>query len=137
MDTAKPQPRRFHAETFEDWADDILSTVFRITIDSNRKVDRNNHTLSFLPDLAQEVKDRGDPPKLSIDLLDQAILEICGTWNAQKPLMDYLLPSWKAVVKAGRQLRDHQPEKVALLQEAKRLCMSNCIFALTLPEYFG
>lgn len=50
--------------------------------------------------------------------------------------MDYILASWKRVVQAKKSLRAPTPEKEAVIQEVKRLCMSYAIFAITLPDLF-
>lgn len=50
--------------------------------------------------------------------------------------MDYMLASWKRVVQAKKSLRAPTPEKEAVIQEVKRLCMSYAIFAVTLPDLF-
>ncbi len=132
-----PPARRPHAESLEEWMDHTLTSAFRVSVDPSRTKDRLGHPLKFLPVLNQDLQDRGDALMLSIDDLDSAILEAGTAFQPKKPLLDYFLPCWKSVMRAIKQLRDVRPEKAAALQEAKRLCMSNAIFALTMPEYFG
>ncbi len=136
----EPPPRRQHAESLEEWTDHTLASIFRISVDSSHTKDRHGHPLTFLPGLSQELTDRGQALMLTVDDLDPAILEAGTAFQPKKPLMDYFLPSWKNIIRATKQQqqqRDTQPRRVAVLHEAKRLCMSNCIFALTMPEYFG
>lgn len=141
--SASPAPateapaRRPHVETLEEWTDHTLSSLFRVTVDPNRTKDRHGHQLTFLPGLSQDIQERQQPLLLSTDDLDPAIVEAGTAVPHKKPLLDYLLPCWKNVMRAVKQQRDTRPERVEVLQEAKRLCMSNCIFALTMPEYFG
>lgn len=65
------------------------------------------------------------------------ILEAASTIPNDKAVLDYLLPCWKRVVKAQKGLRGYASEKDAILKEAKRLCMSYCIFAVEMPDLFG
>ena len=134
---AEPPQRRVHTETIQEWTHQFLSSAFRVTVDPSQTKDRLGRDLTLLPELSQEMSDRGQPLRLSLEDLDPAILEAGNLWTHKKPLLDFLLPSWKNVMRSIKQLRDQRPDKVAVLQEAKRLCMSNCVFALTMPEYFG
>ncbi|TPX17100.1 uncharacterized protein E0L32_003218 [Thyridium curvatum] len=129
--------KRPQAESIEDWTDSTLSHLFRLTVDSTRTTDRHGHHLTFLPNLSQELQDRGQPLKLTADDLDAAILEAATAVPHKRPLLQYLLPCWKNVMRALKPLREPPADKLSVLQEAKRLCMSNCIFALTVPELFG
>ena len=135
--TGEPMARRPFQESLEDWTDQTLSSAFRISVDPAQTRDAHGRPLTFLPGLSQELQERGQALKLTTDDLDPAILEAATAFSLKKPLLDYLLPCWKAIIRSVKQLRDTRPEKTAALQEAKRLCMSNCIFALTMPEYFG
>ena len=134
---SEPPPRRLQTESIEEWTHHFLSTAFRISVDPSQKKDRHGRELTFLPGLRQEMLDRGQTPRLTLEDLDPAILEVGNAFTHKKPLLDYFLPCWKSVMRSIKQLRDQRPQQMAVLQEAKRLCMSNCIFALTMPEYFG
>lgn len=81
-------------------------------------------------------QDPSAPLRLSSDNVEQAILEAASGYPQEKPLMDYMLACWKRVVQAKKSLRAPTPEKEAVLQEVKRLCMSYAIFAVTLPDLF-
>ncbi|RWA09136.1 hypothetical protein EKO27_g5965 [Xylaria grammica] len=132
--------KKVHAangESLEDWSDRVLGDVFLITLDENRKTDIRGTKLTYLPELKAELEQSGEPVKLSTSSIDAALLEAAKHVPRNKALLDYLLPCWKRVMKASRPARRPSPEKEAVLLEAQRLCMSNCVFALTMPEYFG
>jgi len=111
--------------------------MFRITLDPEQKVDASNHKLIYLPNLREELEDENVPIRFTKDRLDSAIREAASTIPHNKSVLDYLLPSWKRIVKTLKGLRDYSNAKAAILKEAKRLCMSNCIFAVEVPEFFG
>jgi ubiquitin conjugation factor E4 B len=125
------------SEDIDAWEDRILGQIFRITVDPNKKVDALNHRLIYLPNLRQELEDENARIRLSQDNLSDAITEAATTIPHNKPVLDYLLPCWKRVIKAIKGVRGYTSAKNGILKEAKRLCMSNCIFAVTLPELFG
>ncbi|KAK4061306.1 hypothetical protein Trihar35433_9633 [Trichoderma harzianum] len=136
-----PPPRKatpVQAESDEDYADRVLSQIFRVTVDPHRMTsNQGNHRLTFLPNLNQELNDSGEPLKLSVNNLDQAIIEACSGWASDKPLMQYLLPCWKRAVKAAAGNKQTSGFKFELHEESKRLCMSNCLFAVTMPVLYG
>lgn len=136
-----PPPRKatpVQAESDEDYADRVLSQIFRVTVDPHRMTsNQGNHRLTFLPNLNQELNDSGEPLKLSVNNLDQAIIESCSGWAPDKPLMQYLLPCWKRAVKAAAGNKQTSGFKFELHEESKRLCMSNCLFAVTMPVLYG
>jgi ubiquitin conjugation factor E4 B len=134
-------PARRHAptpkvESIEDYTDNMLGHIFRVTVDSSRATDSHGHRLVFLPNLSQDLQESGEPLKLTVDILDTAIVEAASLAPAGKPVMEFLLPCWKRVTKAIKVLRSPGPEKEGVLKEARRICFSNCIFALTMPELF-
>ena len=124
-------------EDIDSWESRIIGKIFRITLDPDRKVDGSHHKLVFLPQLRQELDDENLPVRLSAEKLDAAILEACSAIPHNKPVLDYLLPCWKRVLKETRGVRGHANAKDTILKEAKRLCMSNCIFAAEIPGLFG
>ncbi|KAK6955052.1 hypothetical protein Daesc_002682 [Daldinia eschscholtzii] len=135
-----PPPKKIHAakeETLENWSNRVLGDIFRVTLDETHTADSRGNKLTYLPELKAELEQSGEPIKLTASSVDSAILEAARHVPTNKPLLDYLLPCWKRVVRATKPARPPPPEKEAVLNEAKRLCMSNCIFALTMPEYFG
>lgn len=134
-----PPARRHAPETFEDWADKTISQIFRFTLDEDRKTDVHGRPLTFLPGVRDELReqDPNGPLRLSSDVIEQGILEAASAFPHDKPLMDYMLPCWKRVIQFRKSLRAGTPEKEGLLAEAKRMCMSYCLFAVTLPDLFG
>jgi len=134
--TTPPRKQTPREESFEDYSDRILSTIFRVSVDPNKTADGHGHKLIFLSNLSQELADEGAPLKLSVERIEQAIVEGASSIPHNRPLFDYLLPCWKRVNRALKLLRGPAPEKEAMLKEARRLCFSNCIFALTMPELF-
>jgi ubiquitin conjugation factor E4 B len=93
---------------------------------------------TYLPGLRGELQDEGRDLRVQVSVLDQALLEAASMAERQRPL-DYLLPCWKRITKLSKGLRrtgDDDP-KYQVLAEARRLCMSYCIFAITMPEMFG
>jgi ubiquitin conjugation factor E4 B len=134
-----PPPRKqtqSRVESLEDFANNMLSHIFRVTADPNRTADTHGHKLVFLPGLSQDLQDSGAPLKLSIDVLDGAIVEAATATPQSTPVLDYLLPCWKRVTRTIKLLRNPAPEKLEVLKEARRICFSNCIFAVTMPELF-
>ncbi|KAF4624671.1 hypothetical protein G7Y89_g13498 [Cudoniella acicularis] len=124
-------------ESFEDYSNRILGQIFRITLDPNEKVDSSNHRLIFLPNLRAELEEENAPIRLSSDRLDSALMEAASTIPHNRSILDYLLPCWKRITKALKGLRGYVNGKDAVLKEAKRLCMSNCVFAVEMPELYG
>lgn len=123
-------------ESIDDYADRVLSSIFRVTLDPSRTTDNHGHRLHFLPSLSEDLTSEGVPLKLSVGRLEEAIMEAATALPHDRPLFDYLLPCWKRVVRTIKVFRGPAPEKEALLKEARRLCFSNCVFALTVPELF-
>jgi ubiquitin conjugation factor E4 B len=123
-------------EDLETWENRVLGQIFRITLDPNQKMDASNHRLIYLPNLRKELEEEDAPIRLTQEKLSDAITEAAATIPHNKPVLDYLLPCWKRVIRAMKGLRGYANAKDSILKEAKRLCMSNCIFAVTLPELF-
>jgi ubiquitin conjugation factor E4 B len=124
-------------ESVEDYEHRILGQIFRITLDPEQKVDSSNRRLIFLPNLKAELEEENAPIKLTKDKLDSAIMEAASTIPHNKSILDWLLPCWKRALKALKGLRGYKTAKDDVLKEAKRLCMSNCIFAVEMPELYG
>lgn len=124
-------------ESAEDFENRALSSIFRVTLDGDNKVDSSGHKLTFLPDVRQELEDSGEQVRLSVAGLDSILMEACSRVPHNKPILDYLLPCWKRILKSNRTLRGQASQKDVILKEARRLCVSSCIFALTVPELYG
>ncbi|KAI9811934.1 MAG: hypothetical protein M1826_003006 [Phylliscum demangeonii] len=120
------------------WEDRVLRTIFRITLDPEQDQDGQGHPLRFVPGVRAELEEQGEPLRLSVAVLEQAILE-AGSQEAGAPPLDYLLACWKRVSRQFRGMRNEGPEepRYRIVREARRLCMSYAIFAVTMPEMFG
>ncbi|KAK1836114.1 ubiquitin conjugation factor E4 [Podospora conica] len=137
---ATPPPRKNvppKEESIDDYTDRVLCSLFRVTLDPSRETDSSGHKLTFLPTLSQELAEENAPLKLSVDRLEEAIVEAAAAFPHHLPLLNYLLPCWKRVTKSLKLLRGPAPQKEEVLKEAKRLCFSNCIFAISVPELFS
>lgn len=111
--------------------------MFRLALKQGAQHDINGQRI-FLPGLQSELQSEGKELRIQTAILDQALLEAASNAEQQRPL-DYLLPCWKRITKLHkgfRRARDDDP-KFQVLCEARRLCMSYCIFAITMPEMFG
>lgn len=115
-----------------------MGAIFRITLDPNFKPsDHNGLRRYFLKEVKADLEESNSPLQLTTEVLDPAIIEAASHTGNKKPL-SYLLGCWKRVVKLWRDFRGTKDDaKIAVLKEAKRLCMSYCIFATTLPDMFG
>lgn len=136
-ETRKPPPRKqnFLAPvSLEDFSDRVLTEVLRATVDPAKASDQ----VTFLPELSQGLKDSDEPLKLSLDNIDSAIMEAASAWPSEKSLLSYFLPCWsRAQEKKSAPPRDADEAKIHVLNEAKRLCISNSLFAVTVPDLFG
>lgn len=134
-----PRPRssaQTTRETPEEWEHKTLSSVFRITLDSKRTKDPQGNQLHYLEGLRTELESDNAPLLFVTALLDQALVEAAQNQSA-KPL-DYLLSCWKRIARFTRLLKPGQEDsKLAVMKEAKRMCMSYCVFAVTIPDMFG
>lgn len=124
-------------ESDEDYANRILSHIFHITVNPHVMTDGQSHRLAFLPSLNEELNESNEPLKLSVGNLDQALMEALNAWPLEKPLMQYLLPCWKRALKSATQAKTTRGPRHEVHEEAKRLTMSSCLFALTMPDLYG
>lgn len=136
--TTTPRVPPQSSETIKDFEDKTLRAVFRVTLDESRRVDVQGQKLSYLVGLVQELQEQGQALRMNIDVLDQALLEAASNTDNGKP-MEYLLPCWKRVTRLYKGFRKQNADdrKYVIVSEARRLCMSYCIFAATIPEMFG
>lgn len=125
-------------EALEILEDKTLSSIFRITLDAEVRYDGHGQELHYVPGTRADLEEQGGRVRLKLSALDQAIVEAASAIKGGKAL-DYLLGCWKRVARSIRGLRSTSRDdpKNRILQEAKRICMSYCIFAITLPEMFG
>lgn len=130
-----PLPRP--EESLEAFESRTLSAIFKLTLNEDRQRDIHGSKLIYLPGLRSELEEQGRGLRIETAILDQALVEAASN-SGQKPL-DYLLPCWKRIsrlYKGFRRAREDDP-KFSVISEARRLCMSYCIFAFTMPEMFG
>lgn len=122
----------------EEFEDRTLRSLFRLTLDPARTEDVHGHQLHLVGGLRQELEDEGKPIMLTTETLEQAIME-AGSALAKTPPLDWLLASWKRLSRLNKGFKERSPTnlKWVIVQEARRLCMSWCIFAITTPEIFG
>ena len=133
--SATGSPSSRGREPPEEWEDKALRDIFRLSLQAESKQDSHGYRLHFVGGLRQELEDQGGPIRMTTGNLDQALLEAASNLGKDRPL-DYLLGCWKRVT---RQLRVMRPDdsRYATIKEARRLCMSYCIFAVSMPDMFG
>ncbi|KAJ2903415.1 uncharacterized protein MKZ38_009992 [Zalerion maritima] len=131
--TARP---RKAPETIQDFADNCLSRIFRISVNPSKKSDQSG-SLTFLDESSAELQDNGDPLKLNIDNLDQYLFEAGTKWPSNQPLFDYFLRAYKQSSVILGHIRTPSEEKEALVKEARRIAVSHCIFCVSMPDMYG
>jgi ubiquitin conjugation factor E4 B len=135
----KLPPRKINVsklESLDDFSDRILSDILQATVDPSR-ADLKGSRLDCLTGLSEELRETGAPLKLTASHLDQALMEAATAWPQDKPLLSYLLPCWSRAQKYRRTAtKNLDVDKIAVLDEAKRLCVSNCLFAITMPNLY-
>ncbi|KAK4958197.1 Ubiquitin conjugation factor E4 [Elasticomyces elasticus] len=137
-DGARPRSKPRETESLETWQDRNLRAIFRVTLNPEETRDSHGHTLKFLGSTREDMGDGDGPLLLNIEVLEGAITEAASQAPGNKPF-EYLLTCFKRVsrgLRNGRFDGDEDPKR-DILREARRLCMSYCIFAVTMPEMFG
>ena len=120
-------------ESLEEWEHKTLSSIFRLTLDESKKQDFLGHKLQYVPGVAQELQDQDVPISLNLTILEQAILEAAS--NTAETPFQYMLGCWKRVSKQYKTIRTKNDEKkLSIIKEARRICMSYCIFAVTMAD---
>ena len=134
----RPKALTRSSDSIDSWTDKTITTIFQISLRPEQKTDTQGNRLILLPGARSELEDSDAPLRFNLDNLEQAILEAASNAPNGKPLV-YLLGCWKRVMRLWRVMRggDSSEPKLNILKEAKRLCMSYCIFAATMPEMFG
>ena len=120
------------------WEDRTLSNNFRVTLKPERKHDSHGHPLHFLEGTRAELEESGQEVLFSTDLLDQALLEAASNPGKNATPLQYLLACWKRVSRQFKAFKKNggEDQKIQVVKEARRLCMSYCIFAVTMPDMF-
>ena len=125
------------AESTESWEDKTLSTIFRLTLDPNKKQDHMGHRLYYTAELRKELEEQNWLLQLNVTVLEQGLLEAGSNTGKTSPF-NYMLGCWKRVSKQYRALKSRPDEaRLNVIREARRICMSYCIFAVTMAEMFG
>lgn len=131
-----PVPRA--GESAEAWENRILSGAFRLTLNPGISQDSHGHQLYFVRGVRTDLEEQDEAVLLTTAVLDQAILEAASNLKGITPL-DYLLECWKRITRTFRASKGPHADdhKSGVLKEARRLCMSYCLFAITMPDMFG
>lgn len=126
-------------ESLGAWENRVLSTIFRLTLDPAIIKDSSGNRLHFVAGVRSDLEEQHQRIILATAVLDQAILEAASGLEEKVTPLDYLLGCWKRVIQQLRNFKGPNAEesKLNILKEAKRLCMSYCCFAVTIPEMFG
>ncbi|KAM0795096.1 ubiquitin elongating factor core-domain-containing protein [Usnea florida] len=126
-------------ETLEQWEDRVLGNLFRITLSEEHQYDAHENHLQFLGATRLDLEDSGQPVRMTVGMLDQALLEAASNLKKGTTPLEFLLGCWKRVSKQYKALKKAGEEdpKFIVVKEARRLCMSYCIFAITMPDMFG
>ncbi|KAG8527920.1 uncharacterized protein KY384_006836 [Bacidia gigantensis] len=135
--SGRPSPRA--AETLETWEDRHLGNIFKVTFGPGaQQVGRGTSPFS-LTGTKSELEESNQPVRLDTTVLDQVLLEAASNVKKDFTPLRYFLECWKRVSRHFKALRKNGEEdpKFLIVKEARRLCMSYCIFAATMPEMFG
>lgn len=129
------RPSSRNPESPDEAEDKVLRGIFRFSLDPGSRQDNHGHALHYIGGVREELEEQGGSINLKTANLDQALLEAASNLERESPL-DYLLGCWKRV---SRQFRGLKPEdtRYEIIKEARRLCMSYCIFAVSMPDMFG
>jgi hypothetical protein len=75
--------------------------------------------------------------RLSAAVLDQLILSICGQKGVAP--MDHLIGSWRRAMDIQRKTPASRLDatKIAVLKEARRMCVNYALYCITLLDMFG
>ncbi|KAI9806193.1 MAG: hypothetical protein M1825_006308 [Sarcosagium campestre] len=126
------------SDSMEVWEDRVLSNIFQVSLQPDTSRTAPAASTYELPGLRSELEDQGEPLRMTLTNLDQAILEAATAAKETSTPLDYLLGCWKRVVQHSRGLKSGSDadQKYQIIKEARRLCMSYCVFAITMPDMF-
>ena len=115
-----------------------MRQIFRVTLKQGESKDAHGHPLIFLASTKLDLVEQSAPELLNADILEGAITEAAGQAPNGK-VFEYLLACFKRTSRAIRSVTHGgtDDQKHAVLKETRRLCMSYCVFAITMPEMFG
>jgi len=110
-----------------------------VSLEAEKKTDAHGKPFYHLEGLQGDLVDENAPQLLKTSLLDQALTE-AGTkaTSAGEDPLDYLLSCWKRIGRTMRNMKLGEGEnpRYEVMKEARRLCMSYCCFAVSMPEMF-
>ncbi|KAK5127509.1 hypothetical protein LTR85_006848 [Meristemomyces frigidus] len=134
----RPRSRQREPENLETWQDRNLRSIFRVTLRPEEIKDAHGHQLLFLGGTRQDLNEEKAPFLLNNNILEGAIAEAAGQAPGGKPF-EYLLACFKRISRGirGTKYSGADDPKRDILKETRRLCMSYCVFAVTMPEMFG
>ncbi|OQO02794.1 hypothetical protein B0A48_11077 [Cryoendolithus antarcticus] len=126
------------SESLEVWQDRMLRQVFRVTLKPEEVRDTHGHALVLLASTRDDLEQSGSPLLLNVEVVESAISEAASHAPKGQPF-EYLLTCFKRISRAIRSTKYTGPEdpRHNVLAETRRLCMSYCIFAVTMPDMFG
>ncbi|KAF2155553.1 ubiquitin fusion degradation protein-2 [Myriangium duriaei CBS 260.36] len=126
-------------EPLDQWEHRNLSQTFRLSVESDGNKDASGKRIFFLKGLSADLSNDKQSLLINVGQLDGALTE-AGTLAAAagEDPFDYLLGCWKRASKLVRSTKTLEAEnpKVIVAKEARRLCMSYCLFACSMPEMF-
>jgi ubiquitin conjugation factor E4 B len=135
----RPQsrPRERPQETLEVWQDKSLRQIFRVTLTVEEIKDSFGSKLAFLASTRDELEQANQPLLLNVEMGDAILTEAAQTTGGK--VFEYFLQCFKRAVRTIRGMKSTGTEdpKLEILKEARRMCMSYCVFAVTMPEMFG
>jgi len=133
------RPRQREPESLEVWQDKTLRSIFRVTLKPEETRDRvHGYLCIFLASTREDMIESNTSLQLNVEALESAITEAASQAPENKPF-NYLLQCFKRATRSLRNAKHAKADdaRIVILQEARRLCMSYCIFAVTMPEMFG
>jgi len=105
-----------------------------VTLTADEKRDAHGHELIYLNTLKEELQEQEASQSLNTTNLEGAITEAMGQRN--KPF-EYILACFKRASRALRGTKHTSDDpKYGVLVETRRMCMSYCVFAVTMPAMF-
>ncbi|CAG8568447.1 6694_t:CDS:2 [Paraglomus occultum] len=159
-----PPKSQVPVKSFEDWQNDTISKVLRITLDKSA-AEKSSHVLIYLNTLVDELKEEypenaSGKFKLSQSLLDRALFArlsldpngmsdnddttIAIASLPDVPLFDYLVDCWKSVADVKKNVLAREKildpavlnQRIEVLDKVKGLVVSYAGLILQSPEMF-
>ncbi|RMZ66057.1 ubiquitin conjugation factor E4 [Pyrenophora seminiperda CCB06] len=122
--------------SIEAWEDRALSNIFRITLDQSHTQDVHGSKLYYVESARRDLEEAGRPIRFSTHMLDSVILDAASS-QTHGSALEYLMSCWKRLCRTLKAVTNKTGPRFEVMKEARRLCFSYCIFAVTMPEMFG